>query len=72
MPLKSFIDYLLLEKNYSALTVKAYQNDLEVFSKFIQKEYETNNINKVNYSQIRTWIVSLVESGLPAPSTANL
>lgn len=64
MPLKSFIDYLLLEKNYSALTVKAYQNDLEVFSKFIQKEYETNNINKVNYSQIRTWIVSLVESGL--------
>lgn len=64
MPLKSFIDYLLLEKNYSALTVKAYQNDLEVFSEFIQKEYETNNINKVNYSQIRTWIVSLVESGL--------
>ena len=64
MSFKSFTDYLLLEKNYSALTVKAYQNDLEDFSEFIKKEYETNSIKKVNYSQIRSWIVLLVENGL--------
>jgi len=64
MPFKSFTDYLLLEKNYSALTVKAYQNDLEKFSDFIKSEYETPSINNVNYSQIRSWIVSLVENGL--------
>lgn len=64
MAIKSFIDYLLLEKNYSSLTVKAYQNDIEEFSKFVQREYETNIINKVNYSQIRSWIVSLVEQGI--------
>ena len=29
MPFQSFTDYLLLEKNYSALTVKAYQADLK-------------------------------------------
>tara|TARA_R110002126_G_scaffold161501_5_gene309338 strand:+ start:908 stop:1798 length:891 start_codon:yes stop_codon:yes gene_type:complete len=64
MPFKSFTDYLLLEKNYSVLTVNAYQNDLEDFLEFIIDEYETKSINKVNYSQIRSWIVLLVENGL--------
>ena len=61
MSFQSYTDYLLLEKNYSVLTVKAYQNDLEDFLEFIKHEYESNSINKVNYSQIRSWIVSLVE-----------
>ncbi len=64
MSFKSFTDYLLLEKNYSALTVNAYQNDLKTFSEFIIKEYQTESINQINYSQIRTWIVFLVESGI--------
>ncbi|NNC49203.1 MAG: tyrosine-type recombinase/integrase [Flaviramulus sp.] len=64
MPFQSFKDYLFLEKNYSVLTVNAYQNDLEDFLKFVTNEYETSSINKVNYSQIRSWIVSLVEAGL--------
>tara|TARA_R110002049_G_scaffold236663_3_gene409777 strand:+ start:441 stop:1331 length:891 start_codon:yes stop_codon:yes gene_type:complete len=64
MSLKSFTDYLLLEKKYSVLTVNAYQNDLEDFSDFIKNEYEVNSINQVNYPQIRSWIVSLVEKGL--------
>ncbi|WJJ96065.1 tyrosine-type recombinase/integrase [Algibacter luteus] len=64
MPFKSFLDYLLLEKNYSKLTVKAYQNDLNDFSEFIKVEFNTASINQVNYSQIRSWIVILVENQL--------
>lgn len=64
MPFKSFTDYLLLEKNYSALTVNAYENDLDNFLEFICNEYNSNTINDVNYSQIRSWIVCLVEKGL--------
>ncbi|WP_308990830.1 tyrosine-type recombinase/integrase [Mariniflexile litorale] len=64
MPFKSFTDYLLLEKKYSTLTVKAYQNDLKVFLEFITLEYQIDSIVQVNYAQIRTWIVALVESGL--------
>ena len=64
MTFKSFTDYLLLEKNYSALTVKAYQNDLDNFLGFIKSEYETDTINKVSYPQIRSWIVILVEQGM--------
>ena len=64
MMFKPFIDYLLIEKNYSKLTVKAYRNDLEDFLQFIISEYDTNTINTVNYAQIRSWIVLLVENGL--------
>ena len=64
MSFKPFTDYLLLEKKYSKLTVNAYQKDLEDFLEFIKKEYETGSIYKVNYSQLRSWIVSLVENGI--------
>lgn len=64
MPFKSFTDYLLLEKNYSKLTVRAYQSDLESFQNFISEAYKSNSIQNVNYAQIRTWIVGLVETGL--------
>lgn len=62
--IKAFTEYLLREKNYSPLTVKAYQADLEAFSLFIESEYDSNTINDVNYSQVRSWVVNLVESGI--------
>lgn len=62
MPFKSFSEYLLHEKKYSELTVKAYLNDLENFSNFIKAEFDASSINNVHYSQIRTWIVNLVDA----------
>lgn len=64
MAFKAFSDYLLLEKNYSQLTLKAYIADLDAFQTFIISEFDTNSIDYVNYQQIRHWIVSLVESGI--------
>jgi len=64
MSFKSFTDYLLLEKNYSKLTVSAYKNDLENFKAFIEDEYDSDNLLQVNYHQIRNWIVSLVEHNI--------
>ena len=62
MSFKAFSDYLLLEKNYSTLTVKAYLNDLKEFSSFCKNEFKTQEIDDINYSQIRSWIISLSES----------
>lgn len=62
MSLQSFSDYLLLEKNYSHLTLKAYLKDISDFSDFILSEYGSTSITDINYQQIRSWIVSLVES----------
>ena len=64
MSLTPFSDYLLIEKNYSKLTVKAYLSDLESFSEFIRDQFGSITIDDVNYGQIRSWIVSLVESGI--------
>lgn len=62
--IKKFIDYLLLEKNYSKHTVLAYQKDIENFGLFINKEFETDNFLEVNYNLIRSWIVYLSDNGI--------
>ena len=59
---KAFADYLSLEKNYSPLTVKAYQKDIESFVDFLTSHHDNIPLVQVNYHQIRTWIVSLVEA----------
>ncbi|RMA56704.1 tyrosine-type recombinase/integrase [Ulvibacter antarcticus] len=64
MPFQDFTDYLNLEKKYSPHTVKAYLNDLETFLLFASEGYEYQNIREVNYSVIRSWIVSLVDAGI--------
>jgi len=62
MPIHSFINYLTLEKKYSRHTIAAYLNDLNSFQEFCNKEFDNQSIAEVNYTQIRSWIVSLVEN----------
>lgn len=62
MPITSFLNYLALEKKYSKNTIMAYQNDLNSFQLFCNQEYGNESISTVNYAQIRTWIVCLVNS----------
>ena len=44
--------------------MNAYLNDIVFFQSFLQKEFEQDTLNEVNYSQIRSWIVSLVDDGI--------
>jgi integrase/recombinase XerC len=60
----AFRDYLQLEKKYSPHTVNAYLNDIGFFESFNKNEFDQNNIDQANYSQIRSWIVSLVDDGM--------
>ncbi|WP_291098220.1 MULTISPECIES: tyrosine-type recombinase/integrase [unclassified Flavobacterium] len=62
--LQSFKDYLQLEKKYSPHTVNAYLNDIGFFESFNKNQFNQENVEQVNYSQIRTWIVSLVDDNL--------
>lgn len=62
--IEAFRDYLQLEKKYSPHTVNAYLNDIGFFEKFIKQEFDQENILEVNYSQIRSWIVLLVDDGI--------
>ena len=60
--LQSFRDYLELEKKYSPHTINAYLNDILVFETFNKTAFNQENIELVNYGQIRNWIVSLVDN----------
>lgn len=59
---EAFRDYLQLEKKYSPHTVNAYLKDVDSFEEFNRIRFEQDGIEKVNYSQIRSWIVSLVDN----------
>ena len=61
---KKFHDYLMLEKNYSQHTVKAYLNDIIFFQSHLSNAYSDDDLIHVNYSQIRSWIVSLSDDGI--------
>ncbi|WP_297332044.1 tyrosine-type recombinase/integrase [Flavobacterium sp.] len=61
---QAFADYLLKEKNYSLLTLRAYTDDVAAFESFLTQDDEAAMLEEVNYSQIRSWIVHLVESGI--------
>ncbi|WP_035652107.1 tyrosine-type recombinase/integrase [Flavobacterium sp. ASV13] len=60
----AFRDYLQLEKKYSLHTVGAYLNDISFFEEFNKLHFEQDGIENSNYSQIRSWIVSLVDDGV--------
>jgi integrase/recombinase XerC len=64
MLVNSFLEYLVLERKYSVHTVTAYKNDISSFFEFCKEEYETKKLTDVNYSQIRSWIVKLVDDGI--------
>lgn len=60
----AFRDYLQLEKKYSPHTVNAYLNDINFFESFNKNQFDQDNIDRANYNQIRSWIVSLVDDDI--------
>lgn len=64
MSLKAFSDYLLLEKSYSKHTVLAYQTDVKMFQEFLKENHDSESVSSIGYSEIRQWIVELVDSGV--------
>jgi integrase/recombinase XerC len=61
--LEAFIDYLKLEKQFSTHTVVAYRRDIESFLDSLTTD-RLDNLSKVDYQDIRNWLVTLVDSGV--------
>lgn len=61
---QAYGDYLQKEKNYSLLTLRAYMDDVVAFERHIIAQDDGARLEEVNYSQVRSWIVFLVENGI--------
>ncbi|MBL1146034.1 MAG: tyrosine-type recombinase/integrase [Bacteroidetes bacterium] len=68
MPKSSFLNFLKSERRYSNHTIIAYQNDLEQLELFAKSEFEIEDLRKVNFAILRSWMVALLESGISAKS----
>ncbi|MDL2227654.1 tyrosine-type recombinase/integrase [Bacteroidales bacterium OttesenSCG-928-K03] len=66
--IESFVSYLKYEKRSSEHTIVAYEGDINDFRIYIGEYYEIDQIDKVSYDMMRSWIVDMVESGMAKTS----
>lgn len=64
MYIEAFKNYLIHEKNYSVHTVQAYIVDVLGFVNFLQEQRQETALDGVVYTDIRVWIIYLVDSGI--------
>jgi integrase/recombinase XerC len=57
-----FLDFLEIEKRYSSHTIVAYKKDIEQFLDFSCIE-SVKDLADVNYQNIRSWLVEILEKG---------
>lgn len=65
---ESFLKYLQFEKRLSPNTTRAYSNDLNQFTNFINTSCPGLLAKDADYGTIRSWIIQLVEEGIDTAS----
>lgn len=62
--IERFLNYLEIERNYSALTVEHYGKDLHEFDAFLQAEGTVSDLKELAYITLRKYLIFLTEKGL--------
>ncbi|HIY37074.1 MAG TPA: tyrosine recombinase XerC [Candidatus Paraprevotella stercorigallinarum] len=68
MWIRSFIDYLKFERNYSNKTLRCYEDDLKTFEKFFKELDSTLKWDTLDADVVRNWMVSMMDAGSAATS----
>ena len=63
MLIKDFLNYLLLERNYSERTIVAYEADLREFEEYFKKTDAELDFRSIHSDNVRNWMVSLMDEG---------
>lgn len=70
MWIKSFVDYLRFERNYSRRTLESYQADLEAFERFYKTLDCELSWDSIDKDVVRQWMVSMMDVG-NSPSSVS-
>jgi integrase/recombinase XerC len=62
--IQSFIDFIQFEKRYSVHTIRSYQDDLNQFYQFSEKEFGPTALTEITSTIIRTWLAFMKDSGI--------
>ncbi|WP_246940386.1 tyrosine recombinase XerC [Bacillus pinisoli] len=68
--LKSFTEYLQIERNYSVYTIVYYTQDIEEFARFMDSE-GVNQLTQVTYTEVRIYLTKLFKQKLARKSVAR-
>ncbi|WP_410983897.1 tyrosine recombinase XerC [Bacillus cereus] len=68
--LQLFVGYLQIERNYSKYTIASYQNDLEHFVQFMEREGISSFLD-VTYVDVRLYLTTLHDEKLARKSVAR-
>ncbi len=68
--LLDFLSYLQLEKRYSVLTIRAYQDDLIAFRDYLVIEFDVQELTEASAVMIRSWLSSLKEGKEPLSASS--
>ena len=63
MVISRFLEYIAVERHYSNRTVEAYRDDLRDFCKFLGVEPDDFDPSAIDETDIKTWMIELLEGG---------
>lgn len=69
--IQHFLDYISIERKYSQRTVEAYRDDLRDFCLFLGKSPETFVAREADETDVKTWMLDLLEKREQSPRTVK-
>ena len=61
--IRKFLDYITIERHYSPLTVRAYEQDLKEFCSYLHTDPSALDPTLVTDADIKDWMISLLDAG---------
>jgi integrase/recombinase XerC len=69
--IQSFLNYIAIERKYSARTVEAYRDDLRDFCRFLGWEPEEYRPEDVQEDDVKMWMLDLLEEQKQSPRSVK-
>ena len=69
--IKHFLDYIAIERKYSARTVEAYHDDLRDFCRFMGWEIEEFDPKRVGEDDVKMWMLDMIEQQHQSPRSVK-